>query len=243
MPCAIGTFLQEASEFRHHSHQTSLEKHFLNFIADTMDLFPNLMLGYIGQTCCCIGRFFPLMSYLVEMQDYSLVAQYSERYYICGSAGVTRGGRNHCRNICCIGAYGQSDSVDKYLYPVVYHIVGADLISADVPLLSLTSKTFSKFYHRHYNRQVTIFQETARNHFREAGMLMQSYVVETVDQPLLNNTCLVCSRGNGFYANYRGQRSASVFSLFQQYLTVNWLLCSSFLMNNWQTTYNNGSGL
>ena len=74
-------------------------------------------------------------------------------------------------------------------------------------------------------------------------MLMQRYVVETVDQPLLNNTCLVCSRGNGFYANYRGQRSASVFSLFQQYLTVNWLLCSSFLMNNWQTTYNNGFGL
>ena len=74
-------------------------------------------------------------------------------------------------------------------------------------------------------------------------MLMQSYMVETVDQPLLNNTCLVCSRGNGFYANYRGQRLASVFSLFQQYLTVNWLLCSSFLMNNWQTTYNNGSGL
>ena len=74
-------------------------------------------------------------------------------------------------------------------------------------------------------------------------MLMQSYVVETVDQPLLNNTCLVCCRGNDFYANYRGQRSSSVFSLFQQYITVNWLLCSSFFMNNWQTTYNNGSGL
>ena len=72
-----------------------------------------------------------------------------------------------------------------------------------------------------YVRQVTIFQETARNHFREAGMLMQSYVVETVDQPLLNNTYLVCSRGNGFYANYRGQSSSSVFSLFQQYITVN----------------------
>ena len=25
MPCAIGAFLQEASEFRHHSHQTSLD--------------------------------------------------------------------------------------------------------------------------------------------------------------------------------------------------------------------------
>ena len=25
MPCAIGVFLQEASEFRHHSHQTSLD--------------------------------------------------------------------------------------------------------------------------------------------------------------------------------------------------------------------------
>ena len=63
-------------------------------------------------------------------------------------------------------------------------------------------------------------------------MLMQSYVVETVDQPLLNNTCLVCSRGKGFYANYRGQRSPSVFSLVKQYITVNWLLCTSFLMNN-----------
>ena len=25
MPCAIGAFLLEASEFRHHSHQTSLD--------------------------------------------------------------------------------------------------------------------------------------------------------------------------------------------------------------------------
>ena len=29
-------------------------------------------------------------------------------------------------------------------------------------------------------RLVVIFQETARNHFLEAGMLMQSYMLETV---------------------------------------------------------------
>ena len=31
-----------------------------------------------------------------------------------------------------------------------------------------------------YSRLVVIFQETARNHFWEAGMLMQSYMLETV---------------------------------------------------------------
>ena len=30
------------------------------------------------------------------------------------------------------------------------------------------------------SRLVVIFQETARNHFWEAGMLMQSYMLETV---------------------------------------------------------------
>ena len=33
---------------------------------------------------------------------------------------------------------------------------------------------------QHINRLVVIFQETARNHFWEAGMLMQSYMLETV---------------------------------------------------------------
>ena len=43
-------------------------------------------------------------------------------------------------------------------------------------------------------------------------MLMQSYVVETVDQPLLNNTCLVCSRGNGFLCKL--QRSKVIKCIF-----------------------------
>ena len=30
------------------------------------------------------------------------------------------------------------------------------------------------------NRLIVIFQKTARNHFWEAGMLMQSYILETV---------------------------------------------------------------
>ena len=56
------------------------------------------------------------------------------------------------------------------------------------------------------NRQVTIFQESARNHFREAGIVMPSYMVETVYQPFRNNSCLVCTPENDFYVNYRGQR-------------------------------------
>ena len=42
-------------------------------------------------------------------------------------------------------------------------------------------------------------------------MLMQSYMLDTVQQPMLNNTCLVCTPENGPYANYRGQRSPSAF--------------------------------
>ena len=57
-----------------------------------------------------------------------------------------------------------------------------------------------------HTRQVTIFQESARNHFREAGIVMQSYMVETVHQPFRNNSCLVCTPENDFYVNYRGQR-------------------------------------
>ena len=39
---------------------------------------------------------------------------------------------------------------------------------------------FSRFYCIMLNRLVVIFQETARNHFWEAGMLMQSYMLQTV---------------------------------------------------------------
>ena len=63
-------------------------------------------------------------------------------------------------------------------------------------------------------RQVTIFQESARNHFREAGIVMQSYMVETVHQPFRNNSFLVCTPGNDFYVNYNGQRSSSAFFNF-----------------------------
>ena len=52
----------------------------------------------------------------------------------------------------------------------------------------------------HTDRLVVIFQQTARNHFWETGFLMQSY-----------NTWPVCTPENGFYANYRGQRSLSAF--------------------------------
>ena len=52
-------------------------------------------------------------------------------------------------------------------------------------------------------RQVIIFQESARNRFREAGIVMQSYTVEIVHQPFRNNSCLVCTPGNDFYINYR----------------------------------------
>ena len=62
-------------------------------------------------------------------------------------------------------------------------------------------------------RHVTIFQESARNHFREAGIVMQSYMVENVHQPFRNNACLVCTPENDFYVNYKGQRSPSAFFL------------------------------
>ena len=39
--------------------------------------------------------------------------------------------------------------------------------------------------------RLSYFQETARNHFWEAGILMQSYMLEIVQWPLLNNTCPV----------------------------------------------------
>ena len=43
---------------------------------------------------------------------------------------------------------------------------------------------------------------------------MQSYMVETVHQPFRNNSFLVCTPGNDFYVNYRGQRSSSAFFYF-----------------------------
>ena len=68
---------------------------------------------------------------------------------------------------------------------------------------------------------VVIFQETARNHLWEAGMLMQSYMLETVQYPMLNNTCPVCTPENGPYANYRGQRSPSAFLYLKRHINVN----------------------
>ena len=63
-------------------------------------------------------------------------------------------------------------------------------------------------------RLVTISQGTARNQFWEAGMLMQSSILDIVQLPLLNNICPVYTPANGLYANYRGQRSSSAFFFY-----------------------------
>ena len=61
------------------------------------------------------------------------------------------------------------------------------------------------------HRLVNISQGTARNHFWEAGMLMQSSILDIVHLSLLNNICPVYTPANGLYANFRGQRSSSAF--------------------------------
>ena len=40
--------------------------------------------------------------------------------------------------------------------------------------------TYGTEVRKETSRLVVIFQETARNHFWEAGMLMQSYMLETL---------------------------------------------------------------
>ena len=77
-------------------------------------------------------------------------------------------------------------------------------------------------------RLEVIFQETARNHFWEAGMLMQIYMLNVVQLPLLNNTWPVCTPENGSYANYRGQRSPSAFSYLKHHINAKKQLCSEF---------------
>ena len=59
-------------------------------------------------------------------------------------------------------------------------------------------------------------------------MLMQSYMLNIGQNPLLNNTWPVCTPENGPYANYRGQRSSSAFSNLKHHINAKKQLCNEF---------------
>ena len=106
-------------------------------------------------------------------------------------------------------------SCSDHIY-ALYTIINNRKLSRQSTFVSFVDfhKAFDKVDRDLLCRQVTIFQESARNHFWEAGIVMQSYMVETVHQPFRNNSFLACTPGNDFYVNSRGQRSSSAFFNF-----------------------------
>ena len=85
------------------------------------------------------------------------------------------------------------------------------------------------YYFQHNGIDCKIFsRKQLEITFGSPGMLMQSYMLNIVQQLLLNNTLPVCTPENDSYANYRGQRSPSAFPHLRHHINAKKQFCSEF---------------